>query len=192
MTHRHLIQIHSSLSLRAVTRSFRSGCRAERRITKHDRLSQSARFSESGYVELPYTLPQDSTLFLLLRETTPEIWMRKLDWIAEHGGMVLLDTHPDYMSFDGSPQTATEYPVALYREFLTYRQNQVCRRILACSPEGGSRGTSSRFVPPRRVSANTIELAYPTRLAGCAASASQSCSSRTILRIRGPEEQPRH
>jgi glycosyltransferase involved in cell wall biosynthesis len=73
-----------------------------------------------GYVELPYTLPQDSTLFLLLRETTPKIWMQKLDWIAEHGGMVLLNTHPDYMSFDGSPQTATEYPVAFYREFLTY------------------------------------------------------------------------
>jgi glycosyltransferase involved in cell wall biosynthesis len=34
--------------------------------------------------------------------------------------MVLLDTHPDYMSFDGSSQTATEYPVALYREFLAY------------------------------------------------------------------------
>jgi glycosyltransferase involved in cell wall biosynthesis len=76
--------------------------------------------SSGGYVELPYTLPQDSTLFLVLRETTPEIWMRKLDWIAEHGGMVLLDAHPDYMSFGGSRQTATEYPVALYREFLTY------------------------------------------------------------------------
>ena len=73
-----------------------------------------------GYVELPYTLPQDSTLFLLLRETTPEIWMRKLDWIAQHGGMVLLDTHPDYMSFRGSPQAATQYPVSLYKEFLTY------------------------------------------------------------------------
>src|SRR6266516_7064897 len=76
--------------------------------------------SSSGYVELPYTLPQDSTLFLLLRETTPEIWMRKLDWIAEHGGMVLVDAHPDYMSFGGSRQTATEYPAALYSEFLTY------------------------------------------------------------------------
>ena len=74
----------------------------------------------NGYVELPYTLPQDSTLFLLLRETTPKIWMQKLDWIAEHGGMVLLDTHPDYMSFNGSLQTATDYPVAFYREFLTY------------------------------------------------------------------------
>src|SRR5206468_12805979 len=38
----------------------------------------------NGYVELPSTLPQDSTLFILLRETTPDIWMRKLDWIAEH------------------------------------------------------------------------------------------------------------
>jgi glycosyltransferase involved in cell wall biosynthesis len=76
--------------------------------------------TSDGYVELPYTLPQDSTLFLVLRETTPEIWMRKLDWLAEHGGMVLLDTHPDYMSFSQSRQTSTEYPAALYREFLTY------------------------------------------------------------------------
>ncbi|PYV52532.1 MAG: hypothetical protein DMG98_23920, partial [Acidobacteria bacterium] len=82
--------------------------------------STAASSSRAGYVELPYTLPQDSTLFLVLRETTPEIWMRKLDWIAQHGGMVLLDVHPDYMSFNGSPQTTTEYPVALYREFLDY------------------------------------------------------------------------
>jgi glycosyltransferase involved in cell wall biosynthesis len=76
--------------------------------------------SRAGYVELPYTLPQDSTLFLVLRESTPEIWMRKLDWIAQHGGMVLLDVHPDYISFNGSPQTTTQYPVALYRQFLDY------------------------------------------------------------------------
>jgi glycosyltransferase involved in cell wall biosynthesis len=76
--------------------------------------------SLGGYVELPYTLPQDSTLFLVLRETSPVIWMRKLDWIAEHGGMALLDVHPDYMSFGASRQTATEYPAAFYREFLTY------------------------------------------------------------------------
>ena len=55
-----------------------------------------------------------------MREATPEIWMRKLDWIAEHGGMVLLDTHPDYMSFGGSRRATTEYPAALYCEFLTY------------------------------------------------------------------------
>ena len=74
----------------------------------------------NGYVELPYTLPQDSTLFLLLRETTPKIWMQKLDWIAEHGGIALLDAHPDYMSFNGSQQTTTEYPAQFYRELLTY------------------------------------------------------------------------
>jgi glycosyltransferase involved in cell wall biosynthesis len=87
----------------------------ESQITNH-----SGDSSRGGYVELPYTLPQDSTLFLVLRETTPEIWMRKLDWIAEHGGMVLVDVHPDYVSFNGSRQTTTEYPVALYREFLSY------------------------------------------------------------------------
>jgi len=59
------------------------------------------RDSRSGYVELPYTLPQDSTVFVLLGEKTPAIWTQKLDWIAEHGGMALLDTHPDYMSFNG-------------------------------------------------------------------------------------------
>jgi glycosyltransferase involved in cell wall biosynthesis len=76
--------------------------------------------SSGGYVELPYTLPQDSTLFLVLGETTPEIWMRKLDWIAEHGGMALVIVHPDYMSFNGSGQTTSDYPAALYRQFLNY------------------------------------------------------------------------
>jgi glycosyltransferase involved in cell wall biosynthesis len=83
----------------------------------HDSATNS--FSE-GYVELPYTLPQDSTLFLVLRESTPEIWMQKLDWIASHGGMALLDAHPDYMSFSGSRQVQAAYPATLYREFLSY------------------------------------------------------------------------
>ena len=84
----------------------------------------NASSSSEGYVELPYTLPQDSTLFLVLGETTPEIWMRKLDWLAEHGGMALVDVHPDYLSFSESRQTGTKYPVALYREFLTYLETK--------------------------------------------------------------------
>ncbi len=86
--------------------------------TGHESTTDSS--SRGGYVELPYTLPQDSTLFVVLRETTPEVWMRKLDWIAQHGGMVLVDVHPDYISLTGSRRTITEYPAALYREFLTY------------------------------------------------------------------------
>ena len=73
-----------------------------------------------GYLELPYTLPQDSTLFLLLRHETSEVWIRKLDWIARHGGMALLDTHPDYMAFQGTSDGSVEYPVERYREFLHY------------------------------------------------------------------------
>lgn len=75
--------------------------------------------SRRGYVELPYTLPQDSTLFLLFREKTPGIWFEKLDWVARHGGMVLLDTHPDYMNFENQG-TRREYPVQMYRQLLEY------------------------------------------------------------------------
>jgi uncharacterized protein len=73
---------------------------------------------KGGYIELPYTLPQDSTLFLLLRERTPAIWLQKTNWIAEHGGMALLDTHPDYMCFDAQSKRSGEFDVRLYREFL--------------------------------------------------------------------------
>lgn len=74
-----------------------------------------------GYVELPYTLTQDSTLFLLLGETTPDTWLRKADWIAEQGGMVLVNVHPDYLAFDGEePQALRTFPVDRYRALLVH------------------------------------------------------------------------
>jgi len=76
--------------------------------------------SNRGYVELPYTLPQDFTLFVLLKEKSNQIWKQKLDWIAEHGGMALVITHPDYMNFDDKKMGNEEYPIALYAEFLKY------------------------------------------------------------------------
>jgi glycosyltransferase involved in cell wall biosynthesis len=77
--------------------------------------------SSPGYVELPYTLPQDSTLFLLFGEKTAGIWQRKLDWISEHGGMALFITHPDRMAFSGgSGEKAEEYPVELYKHLLEH------------------------------------------------------------------------
>jgi len=72
-----------------------------------------------GYVELPYTLPQDSTLFLVLDEKSPEIWKTKLDWLVAHGGMALLNVHPDYIGFENR-LSASEYPVAWYKDFLQY------------------------------------------------------------------------
>ena len=40
-------------------------------------------------------------LFILMKEKNINIWKQKLDWIAEHGVMALMNTHPDYMNFDG-------------------------------------------------------------------------------------------
>ncbi len=77
-----------------------------------------------GFVELPYTLPQDFTLFILMGEPDVSIWCRKLDWVASHGGMALLNSHPDYMRFDGGRRGLEEYPVRLYEEFLTYARDR--------------------------------------------------------------------
>jgi hypothetical protein len=73
-----------------------------------------------GYVELPYTLPQDFTLFVLLKNTSLEIWKKKLDWVARNGGMALMNTHPDYMHFGTGAQGYEEYPSSYYGEFLQY------------------------------------------------------------------------
>ena len=90
------------------------------------------RNGSKGYVELPYTLPQDSTLFVLLKETTIDLWVKKLDWVASHGGMALVIVHPDYMSFDGKPNSS-EYSADLYEGFLKYvisRYGDTCWRAL--------------------------------------------------------------
>lgn len=76
------------------------------------------------YLELPYTLPQDSTLFLTLGETGPAIWQKKVDWIARKGGLALLNLHPDYLQFEGPAQPGKTYPVSYYREFLTHVAEQ--------------------------------------------------------------------
>jgi hypothetical protein len=81
-------------------------------------------YGRKGYVELPYTLPQDFTLFVLLKEKNIDIWKEKLDWIVECGGMALLNTHPDYMQFSTGKSGYEGYPVQLYREFLMYVREQ--------------------------------------------------------------------
>ena len=41
--------------------------------------------TQNGFIELPYTLPQDFTLYVLMREKDTVLWKRKLDWIAKKG-----------------------------------------------------------------------------------------------------------
>ncbi len=73
-----------------------------------------------GYVELPYTLAQDSTLFLIMRERDPRIWTHKLDWIVEQGGMALINVHPDYIDFSGKACDRRHYTVELYIQLLRH------------------------------------------------------------------------
>jgi len=76
-----------------------------------------------GYVELPYSLCQDFTVYVLLREKTIDIWKRKIEWIAKHGGMALVIVHPDYMDFSNSGKANDEFPAIIYEEFLHHIKN---------------------------------------------------------------------
>jgi peptidoglycan/xylan/chitin deacetylase (PgdA/CDA1 family) len=49
------------------------------------------------FVELPYTLVQDYTLSAVLGESTPRVWLEKVDFIESVHGMALLNSHPDYL-----------------------------------------------------------------------------------------------
>jgi hypothetical protein len=74
-------------------------------------------------VELPITLPQDHTLFEILRERSIGHWVHKSEWIAAHRGLVTLITHPDYL--------ADSELLDLYESFLVYlRSREGCWHAL--------------------------------------------------------------
>lgn len=91
--------------------------------------------SQKGYVELPYTLPQDFTLFILMKKNSIGIWKEKIDWIAENGGMALLNAHPDYMDFHKSRFTTEEYPAYYYKEFLEHIKYKYKGQYWHCLPK---------------------------------------------------------
>jgi hypothetical protein len=76
------------------------------------------------YIEIPYTVAQDFTLFVLMKEESIDIWKRKVDWIFERGGLVHLKTHPDYMNFSQRKGDSESYPIHLYARFLEYIREQ--------------------------------------------------------------------
>lgn len=100
---------------------------------------------KKGYVELPYTLPQDFTLFVLMREKGIDIWKQKLDWIVQHEGMALLITHPDYMSFNGKKTDLEEYPAEYYEEFLNYIKSRYKDMYFHALPKGMSQLLRKNF-----------------------------------------------
>jgi hypothetical protein len=89
-----------------------------------------------SFVELPYTLPQDFTLFIILQEKSIAIWKNKLDWIAEHGGMALVNVHPDYLNFNTNRRCRREeYSAGLYNEFISYIKTNYAGRFWNALPE---------------------------------------------------------
>ncbi len=69
-------------------------------------------FFNGRVVELPITLPQDHTLFVILRARDGRAWIDKAERIRAGGGMALLITHPDYT--DVGPVTEA------YRQLLAH------------------------------------------------------------------------
>lgn len=66
-------------------------------------------YFNEGTVELPITLPQDHTMFVILGEPDATLWLEKAEHVRERGGMALMITHPDYLD---------ERMLAAYRSLL--------------------------------------------------------------------------
>lgn len=80
------------------------------------------RHKKGGYVEIPYTLPQDFTPLVLLKHKHIKVWKNKLDWIVKNGGMALLNVHPDYINFQNE-KNLEQFPIEFYLELLNYIKN---------------------------------------------------------------------
>jgi peptidoglycan/xylan/chitin deacetylase (PgdA/CDA1 family) len=59
-------------------------------------------------VELPYTLPQDYSLFTLLRHETPEVWIEQAERIEAEYGLIQCVSHPD-PGYLGHPRNRARY-----------------------------------------------------------------------------------
>ena len=145
---------------RASQSSFINHVSAEAGGAKEDHPS-SRNQPGSGYIELPYTLPQDSTLFFLLHEKSIDVWIKKLEWIVEKRGMALLNVHPDYTSFDDKVRPGVEFSAERYREFLQHLRNRFVGQYWHALPREIARFSAS-FRPhrPTRNPKNICMLAF--------------------------------
>jgi hypothetical protein len=77
-------------------------------------------FFVGDLVELPYTLPQDHTLFTLLRHSTIEVWTQQVDRLERSHGLIQCVTHPD-PGYLGAPANERRY--AEFLDFLAARRS---------------------------------------------------------------------
>lgn len=92
-------------------------------------------FIAGKFVELPYTLPQDHTLFYILKIKDISIWKNKIDWLVKNHGMILALTHPDYLREKDN--------IKYYEELLTYLSE--IKNGWRCLPKDISMYWSNKF-----------------------------------------------
>ena len=61
-------------------------------------------------IELPITLPQDHTLWEILKRPALEVWLQKLNWLRGCRGLATILVHPDYLT---TPARWAEYQAFL-------------------------------------------------------------------------------
>ena len=101
-------------------------------------------FFNQGMVELPLTMTQDHTLFVILRQPDERAWVEKAEFLRSRGGMALLDTHPDYL--------VDRDVLAAYARFLeSFAQDDRAWKALPSEVSGWWRRRASRTssVPAR-------------------------------------------
>lgn len=69
-------------------------------------------FIAGKFVELPYTVAQDHTLFYSLKRKDISLWTNKTGWLYENRGLICVLTHPDYL--------VPKDHLAMYRDYLLY------------------------------------------------------------------------
>jgi hypothetical protein len=99
-------------------------------------------FPNRDLVELPVTLPQDHTLFVILRQADERLWLEKADFLKSRGGMALIITHPDYMLDDG--------PMSAYERFLAHCADDAAWNALPCEVSAWWRRRAASHLERRR------------------------------------------
>jgi len=92
-------------------------------------------FIVGKFVELPYTVPQDHTLFYVLKASDITIWKNKIDWLVKNCGMILTLTHPDYL--------INKRNFKFYEELLVYLKT--IENTWNCLPKEMSHWWSNKF-----------------------------------------------
>lgn len=119
------------------------------------------------FVELPYTLPQDHTLFVSLGITDKSIWVEKYNYLRELSGLAMLITHPDYLD--------TTAKQAIYEDFLCHLSaDHACWKALPSEVSEWWRQRDSALQEEQAGNAEVGAVMSVAEAVGCEATSEQN------------------